>query len=58
MMELFVSAMFLMAGSALQHGAILASDGEVLAFDLAGSEGNVLDDLGARFTNNFSQCAE
>ena len=58
MMELFVSACFFLAGSALQHGAILPSDGEVLAFDLAGSEGNVMDDLGARFTNNALQCVE
>ena len=51
MMELFVSAIFLVVSSALQHGAILAAwDGEVLAFDLAGSEGNVMDDLGASFT--------
>ena len=58
MMELFVSACVLMVGSALQHGAILTSDGEVLSFDLAGSEGNVMDDLGARFTNNALQYVE
>ena len=51
-MELFVSATFWMVGSALQQGTILASDDDVLAFDPTGSERNVMDDLGARFTNN------
>ena len=58
MVELFVSATFWIVGSALQHGAILASDDEVFAFDLSGSEGNVMDDIGARFASNASQCVE